>query len=394
MLTVHSEGVCFDDPFTVRLSGFEGHSARVEAVLWDDEKRREFRSHVDVPLVQGRGDVADGALLLLRLCPAKPGDRYAKTDLTTPCVVTLSCGSATTRVERYILRPGDARQSVDVEWGGFRIFATLFVPAGPPTPAIVEIGGSAGGLMEGRSALICSKTRRPTLALAWYRYKSLPETMCVPVEYVIAAAEWLLAQPCVARGSRVSIYTISKGAELSFLAAAHSDLFDRILAVGMQCFLTEPSFTIGGKMLPHFLEMDVEKIEWIEAEGAYNLLHGYDVDPETRLDAVLPCKFRSVTDVLLVCGSDDQNLLTHRSSLFLASRLAPTCNVEVVSFVGGGHLLEPPSPHCDKTVTALLGGALMMFGGTNVELHAHARRRAWSRLLEFFAMEAKARSKL
>ncbi len=252
--------------------------------------------------------------------------------------------------------------------------------------------------MEVRSALIASKTRRPTLALAWYRYKALPDTMRVPIEYVVTAAQWLLAQPCVARGSRVSIYTISKGAELSFLAAAHSDLFDRILAVGMQCFVTEPSFTVGGKMLPHYVDFDMEKMTYNEAENTFCVINGYDVPPEEHPAALLPCTFRSVTDVLLLCGSDDQNLPALRSALVLASRLAPGCNVEIACYYGGGHLLEPPSPHCDRTASFLLGGSLMAFGGTNVELHAMAKRRAWRRLLEFFAIppqhETKTPSKL
>ncbi len=135
----------------------------------------------------------------------------------------------------------------------FPSYGTLFAPTETgPTQAIIEIGGSAGGLLEIRSALLASKTKRTTFCLAWYRHKDLPETMCIDIEYLVAATQWLKQQHDIVRSElKVSLYTISKGTELCFVLASKCDeLFDAIAAVGPQAYLTDPSLKFQGNVIP------------------------------------------------------------------------------------------------------------------------------------------------
>ncbi len=385
----HADGVCFDDPFSMLLYGFPAdlRAATLKATLWDDEHKRCFECTTIVALTNGEGEVRDGALLLSQLRPVKAGDRFNKTNVVLPCMVQFACLGASVELARYILRPGDVRQPVDVEFEGLRIYGTLFIPAAScdrnhRQPAVFEIGGSAGGLLEVRSALICSRVRRPTFALAWYLHKTLPSTMCVPVEYVIAATRWLLTHKRVAPERPVSIYTISKGTELAFLAASQCSLYDSIVAVGPQAFVTDPSLLVGGKLWPAFAELMLDGTKSDES-GFVNMLECFDFDPVTHAAAVLPCNLQGVKRVLFICGSDDQNLPAMKNATLLAARLSASCAVEVVCYPGAGHLIEPPSPHCDNSVSKLLGGAIVTYGGSDVALHSHAKMLAWEKTVAF-----------
>ncbi len=82
--------------------------------------------------------------------------------------------------------------------------------------------------------------------------------------------------------------------------------------------------------------------------------------------------------------TDDLSLPALTNSFLLAKN----CNalqVEIALYEGAGHLIEPPSPHCSCSFNALLGGAIVVFGGSDVHNHALARRDAWKKLLDFFA---------
>ncbi len=69
-----------------------------------------------------------------------------------------------------------------------------------PTPALIVLGGSEGGYNKGWAAVIASKTRMPTLALAYFGAKGLPATLeNIPLETVEKAMQWLNQQPGVAK---------------------------------------------------------------------------------------------------------------------------------------------------------------------------------------------------
>lgn len=54
------------------------------------------------------------------------------------------------------------------------------------------LGGSKGGYKEGWAAFIASKTRLPTLALAYFGAEGMPSTLeGIPLETVEKAITWL-----------------------------------------------------------------------------------------------------------------------------------------------------------------------------------------------------------
>lgn len=68
---------------------------------------------------------------------------------------------------------------------------------GGPVPAVIDLFGAAGGLVEYRAALLASRGIM-ALALAYFRYDDLPKTMNeLEVDYVEEAVQWLCRHPKV-----------------------------------------------------------------------------------------------------------------------------------------------------------------------------------------------------
>lgn len=103
------------------------------------------------------------------------------------------------------------------------LVGTLVLPpnVGPMRrrPAVVTLGGSEGGLRVG-AARAFAQEGFVALALAYFGIEPLPaELVEVPLEYVGAALDWLVARPEVA-GDKVAVVGASKGGELALLAGA------------------------------------------------------------------------------------------------------------------------------------------------------------------------------
>lgn len=80
------------------------------------------------------------------------------------------------------------------------------LPAGPgPFPAVIDLFGGAGGLIEFRAGLLASRGFA-VLALAFFAYEDLPRTLTqLDLEYFEEAANLLLRHPKVsAAGRRVA----------------------------------------------------------------------------------------------------------------------------------------------------------------------------------------------
>lgn len=329
--------------------------------------------------------------LLYGLVPQVYGDRFSPS-LEEPTLLELSMPShpsvAPVSFKRCFLRPGFRRIPLDSVIGPHHLYGTLFLPpegSFSPGPAIVEIGGSAGGLIEWRSAYLASAIRRPVLALAWFRYEELPVTMDVDLAYVKTAIEWLLSQPSIPR-LPVSLYAISKGTEVAFAVALEwPHLIESIVSVGGSATLSEPRFLLHGEPYEKvgFVPLDIGKAIWHDTHVNMFPCFDYHSDPSTPWIPVdrLDPRIR----VLFLCGEDDQNLPAEKNAKKLRSMMKNPG--ELLVFAGTGHLIEPPSPHCSVCHNRLLGKPLE-FGGSNVEAHAKGREEAFKALVRFLTIKS------
>jgi hypothetical protein len=146
-----------------------------------------------------------------------------------------------------------------------------------PTPAVIVLGGSEGGYSEAWAAVIASRTRMPTLALAYFGRDGLPSTLeSIPLETVEKAIDWLGQQPSVA-SDRIGVVGASRGGELAMLAAS---VFPQIRAVvgytpsgviwsGIGKSPDAPAWTYRGRAFPYLRTMVSEEQErlFLELRG-------------------------------------------------------------------------------------------------------------------------------
>jgi acetyl esterase/lipase len=110
------------------------------------------------------------------------------------------------------------RQPIEEE----ALVGTLFSPSEPgPHPAVILLGGSDGGMMEGSAAVLASQGYA-ALALAYFGAPPLPpELIEVPLEYFAEAIAWFKSQPAI-DPDRIAVMGVSKGGELALLLGATS----------------------------------------------------------------------------------------------------------------------------------------------------------------------------
>lgn len=240
---------------SVRLSGWDPHAlVTVRASLDVDPEHRlaswatfvtDEHGGVDAALqapVNGSYHVADAAGLLWSLTPESawefPGlsplqvpRPFRQDDLESYQVLFTAVGDrrrAEASIARQVLAEGVRRVDVDDP----ALAATLFLPAGPgPHPALIQFGGSGGGIQERRAAQYAAHGWA-TLALGYFRVpgRPVPATLDeVPLEYFLGALAWLRRQPDLIT-STVALSGTSRGGELALLLGSLFPDFAPILA--------------------------------------------------------------------------------------------------------------------------------------------------------------------
>jgi dienelactone hydrolase len=91
-------------------------------------------------------------------------------------------------------------------------------PAGQPAPAILALGGSAGG--HGGGGAVFASHGYPTLSLGYFKEHGLPQELSrIPLEYFATALHWLASRPGV-DPQRLVVLGVSRGGEAALLVGA------------------------------------------------------------------------------------------------------------------------------------------------------------------------------
>ena len=106
-------------------------------------------------------------------------------------------------------------QRIEVRENG--VVGVLFVPSSKePLPVIITLSGSNGGLSENRAKLLASNGFA-VFALGYFGIDGLPSKFQnIPFEYFETAFMWLKGQTNL-DSSRIGLYGVSRGAELSLI---------------------------------------------------------------------------------------------------------------------------------------------------------------------------------
>ncbi|XP_076863383.1 acyl-CoA thioesterase 19 [Brachyhypopomus gauderio] len=337
-----------------------------------------------------------GLLWSMRPVPgSRTGLRFRKIDACTPIEVRISVYGghlhegfqeksplASVVVERWYMAPGTQR--VDVREKGLK--GTLFIPPGPgPFPAILDLWGGGGGLVEYRSALLAS---RGYVSLT-LEYIGLMDAEGKPRnvgnDYFEAAFTVLKQHPQVC-AERVAMMGLSFGASVTLGMAAYSSVIKPRCVV---CISGSHIMPVNGSLADVFdaIKKNVMNTRYDEEQRIIwrDLLLPIPEDPLKKVDMG-----RITCPVLLIVGEDDQNWPASESAEDIREMMERAENshlLTVLSYPGAGHLIEPPySPHTRASNYLLREEhkkkVVVLWGG-QTEPHCQAQEDSWHKTLAF-----------
>uniref|UniRef100_A0A672F8I6 Acyl-CoA thioesterase 19 n=1 Tax=Salarias fasciatus TaxID=181472 RepID=A0A672F8I6_SALFA len=304
-----------------------------------------------------------GLLWSLRPVPgSKPGLRLRKKNVQEPMLVTVSVYEghrkegfadlvplASVLVERWYMAPGVRR--IPVTEGG--LTATLFLPPGPgPFPAVMDLWGGGGQLVEYRSALLASHGIA-ALAIDYLTAKNTSQTgINMSATYFETAYKFLQEHPQIL-GSRIAMMGLSFGTGVTLRMAAYSEVMKLRCAV-----------CISGS---HVQPVDKEMGSVKELLCFVSLQMG-------RLQCPL----------MLIVGEDDQNWAAEESANDMKEMMERAGNshlLTVLSYPEAGHLIEPPyTPHV--RFSKFKSVVMVLWGGQTLA-HSRAQEDSWKKMLFF-----------
>ncbi|KAL2102596.1 hypothetical protein ACEWY4_001764 [Coilia grayii] len=346
-----------------------------------------------------------GLLWSMRPIPgSRQGLRLRKRDVMSPMVVNISIFSghmtqgfsekdalATVVTERWYLAPGVQR--VDVRERGVK--GKLFIPPGPgPFPAVLDMWGGGGGLVEYRAALLASHGF-VTMALGYLSAED-KRTPTLETEYFDIAYHILQSHPQVCP-DRVAALGLSFGTTITLTMAAYSKTaqacLSSLLLLSPRCCVC-----ISGIHVYPFSKPQKSLFEVLEYMKRTLLKARIDENNHVIWrDAVLPIPTEQDTKVdvarikcplMIVVGQDDQNWATVESTEDIQQMMERSGNghlLTVLSYPGAGHLIEPPyTPHVRFSNFTTQGRqkVLMLWGG-QTKPHADAQEDSWNKILLF-----------
>ncbi|XP_066970708.1 acyl-coenzyme A thioesterase 1-like isoform X3 [Macrobrachium rosenbergii] len=408
MLSVNPLSCLHDEPVSIKVSGLKpGQDVTLHSSMKDVRNvhfmsyahyRADGNGEVDVDVMESLGGEYEGVFpmgLFGSLAPA-PNEykytRFFKRDVENPNIVTISvhdghlsaetlCSPEASKPlssvvnERHYMAPGVQR--IPVRYGKVR--GSLFLPPGDgPFPGVVDMFGTAGGLLEFRSAQLASRGFA-SLALAFFNYDDLPKGLEeFDIAYFEEAVEYLLKHEKVINQS-VGVIGISKGGDLALSMATYIPEVKAAVAINGCNANVQAEFKLSSRIIPG-LQFDVSR-----AKFENEILDCFDVldDSLSMPEAIIPVEEADANFLFLV-GRDDRNWKSVEYADHAVNRLirAGKSNFEVHQYPGAGHLIEPPySPFSRASFHGLVRMPLL-WGGRTV-LHTKAQIHAWPTLLRF-----------
>jgi dienelactone hydrolase len=180
---------------------------------------------------------------------------------------------------------------------------------------VLFLGGSEGGKPRGYFARFLATNGYPTLALAYFKEKGLPESLqSIPLEYFDQAIAWMETNQ-QAHADRVVVVGASRGAELALLLASTNPKIKGVVALSPSSVVWNgmpkelpivpcSSWTLGGKPVP-FMPYDSTKAAPKDMHDVYLLFQEALKQRKAVEKAAIKVE-RIHGPVLLASGQDDE----------------------------------------------------------------------------------------
>ncbi|XP_066963980.1 acyl-coenzyme A thioesterase 1-like [Macrobrachium rosenbergii] len=405
-----------DEPVLIGVSGLKpNQDVTLQASAIEDQGvhymsyahyRADENGEVDVDKMESLGGQYEGIFpmgLIGSLVPAPPHYRYVrfiKRVVEKPLLVTISvhnghlsaeklCSSEVTELlscvahERHYMAPGVKR--IPVQYGEVR--GTLFLPPGDgPFPAVIDMFGTLGGLIEYRSAQLASRGFA-SFALAIFNYEGLPKVVeDFDIAYFEEAVKFLLQHDKVLDYG-VGVIGNSKAGDL---AASLATFIPSVAAcVTINSFFAPANFglRVKDRFYPPF---KYETLLAKFADAGYAFVQSCIPEQKFLQKRMLPLEESSAA-FLFVVSAADRDVNSEVQAQCARQRLSShdyKQDYKVESYPGAGHLLDPPySPHCYASFEHSYMAAIC-WGGT-AKYQAIAQVKAWKDIKRFFLYHLK-----
>ncbi len=270
------------------------------------------------------------------------------------------------------------------------LVGTLYEPEDPHGVLLV-LGGSSGGVPDELGERLAA-TGVVTAALAYFGAPALPDRLLeIPLDYVERGLQLLATHP--AAGGRVSVFGVSKGAELALLCATRFPaLVGRVAAATPSCAAwygldndrpdqppsgTRSSWTHKGEPVPFVAGVPGAMPTFSAAGMAIRPAFDAPLAAVSEDDpGLLPIE-QATGPILLVSGGDDQMWPATEMSERLVARLAAhgrAGDVRHLAYPDAGHMVLTQRPPGMPT--------RLDFGGTPAA-DAAASAEAWVEIAAF-----------
>uniref|UniRef100_A0A3B4B6E9 Acyl-CoA thioesterase 19 n=1 Tax=Periophthalmus magnuspinnatus TaxID=409849 RepID=A0A3B4B6E9_9GOBI len=299
-----------------------------------------------------------------------------KSNVETPLEVTVSVyqghltegfpehrALAAVLVERWYMAPGVQRIPVTEH----NLTATLFLPPGPgPFPAVLDLWGGGGNLVEYRSSLLASHGFA-ALALDYLTNDlTITTGKMMKNDYFETAYKFLEQHPQIV-GSRIAMWGLSLGTAMTLKMAAYSKVMKLRCAVCYSGSHIQPVNGSTEEILNNFLKnQDKTRIN-------------------EKQEVIWHDMGRVQCPLLLVVGQDDQNWPAFVSAMDIKKMMEKAGNIHLLTLLvypDTGHLIEPPySPHTRASTFRSFENT-SLWGGQTVG-HARAQEDSWRKSLMF-----------
>lgn len=289
---------------------------------------------------------------------------------------------AHTEIQRLYKKPNVKKITVD-EAG---IYGSLFIPereekgTGRSLPAVIDMYGSNGGLVESRAALLANRGFI-TLSLPYFKYKDLSITYFdIDFEYFEKAVDWLLNHPSVmaSNNNGVGILGSSLGGTLSLYLAAHCPKVKAAVSISGPAAFFLRGIRHNGKVVP---SVDIKYSTFIKDEQHADLYTNPWTLDETK---VFTIPASSKTKIMLLVGDDDTILTPDNYEKWIQRHpTSKRSDIELVVYPDTGHIIEPPYTPVTHNCYASVYGHAIRFGGTPAP-QARAQENMWPKIIEFF----------
>lgn len=247
-------------------------------------------------------------------------------------------------VEGVVLRccsaPGVTRH--EVKHGSVR--GTIFKPPGKgPFKGVIDVYGSAGGIVESRAALLASHGFI-AFTLPHHRYRDLPKELHdVSIEYFIEAIDYFSSLDAVQPG--IGMIGISSGGLFAMVVSALSTKLSGIISINSLSYI---SFVMkkNGQQYPPIEDIliDLQKAMPWQEDDKGGILVDLSIYDE-RTDHLTLNIDHSNAKFLLIAGEDDKCVNNKLATDKLMKKMYNSGkggSIDLLLYPGAGHFIDPP----------------------------------------------------